>query len=78
VKEAFPAKVEALKTKLAAWVVANTGPGNDDAAFTNALLELGMEWLLELAYADENAFEQIEDIFEKVEGDRHRHLQRGG
>ena len=37
VKKTFPAKVEAMKTKLAAWVAANTGPGNDDAAFTNAL-----------------------------------------
>jgi hypothetical protein len=68
VKRAFPAKVEAMKTKLAAWVAANTGPGNDAAAFTNALLELGIERLLELPYADENAFEQIEDIFKKVEG----------
>jgi hypothetical protein len=57
VKRAFPAKVEAMKTQLAAWVAANTGPGNDDAAFTNALLELGMERLLALPYADENAFE---------------------
>jgi hypothetical protein len=58
-----PAKVEATKTKLAAWVDASTGPGNDDAAFTDALLELGMERLLELPYADENAFEQLEEIF---------------
>jgi hypothetical protein len=67
VKRAFPAKVDAMKTKLAAWVDANTGPGNDDAAFTNALLELGVERLLELPYADENAFEQVEKIFKKIE-----------
>ena len=67
VKQAFPAKVEAKKMKLAAWVVANTGPGNDDAAFTNALLELGIERLLELPY-DENAFEKIEEIFQRLAG----------
>jgi hypothetical protein len=68
VKQAFPAKVEAKKMKLAAWVVANTGPGNEDAAFTNALLELGIERLLELPYADENAFEKIEEIFQRLAG----------
>jgi hypothetical protein len=77
VKQAFPAKVETLKTKLAAWGADNTGPGNDDAAFTHALLELGMERLLELPFADENAVEQIEDILRKAAGRRHRHLQRG-
>jgi hypothetical protein len=68
VKQAFPAKVEAMKAKLAAWVSANTGPENDDAAFTEALLELGIERLLALPYADENALEQVEDIFKKVAG----------
>ena len=29
VERAFPGKVEAMKTKLSAWVIANTGPGND-------------------------------------------------
>jgi hypothetical protein len=66
VKKAFPGKVEAIKTKLAAWVLANTGPGNDAAAFTYALLELGMERLLKLPYADENAVEQLAEIFDKV------------
>ncbi|HXC11796.1 MAG TPA: hypothetical protein VNV39_03035 [Stellaceae bacterium] len=62
VARAFPAKVDAMKTRLAAWVAANTGPGNDDAAFTNALLELGMERLLEYPHADENAAEELENI----------------
>jgi hypothetical protein len=68
VKQAFPDKVEAMKTKLAAWAAANTGPANDAAAFTNALLELGIERLLALPYSDENAFEQLEHIFTKVKG----------
>jgi hypothetical protein len=67
VQQAFPAKVEAMKMKLAAWVLSNTGPGNDDAAFTNALLELGIERLLKLPYSYENAFDQVEDTFKKVE-----------
>jgi hypothetical protein len=67
VQRAFPAKVEAMKTQLVAWVDANTGPDNDAAAFTSALLELGIERLLEPPYADENAFDELKDIFKKVD-----------
>ena len=66
VKEAFPGKVEAMKTKLAAWALTNTGPGNDDAAFTYALLELGIERLLQQPFSDENAFQELEEIINKV------------
>jgi hypothetical protein len=59
VQHAFPVTVVAMKTKLVAWVDANTGPDNDAAVFTSALLELGIERLLKRPYANENAFENL-------------------
>lgn len=66
VRRGFSAKVEAMRNKVAAWAADNARPpGNDDAAMTDALLEVAIERLLPV-YDETEASEFVEDIFKKV------------
>jgi lysozyme family protein len=67
VRRGFSAKVEAMRSKVTAWAEDNARPpGNDDAAMTDALLEVAIERLLAVVSDKTEAFEFVEDVFKKV------------